>query len=126
MALSTRARLEGELNVTPGDLSLSSDALDARIAVWEELAAERADVTTAQQYAHVKALCLRAWKAALLRKADKFRAEGDVTRESDTKLRVEALDADLARAEVAAGLSAAVVDASGYLPGPGLDEWGVL
>ncbi len=104
--LKPRQRLEGELNLLPSDVGLSSAAFDDRIKLWAQLAAERAGATEAQQYQHLKALAIRAWITALSRKADKFRAEGDVTTERDILGRIERLEA----------LEAAAIDQAGLNP----------
>lgn len=121
MPLGAQARLEAELGVTADDLGLSDAQYDARIAVWESLAGEtQPDVT--RRYPSVKAYLLRTWITALTRKADKFRAEGDVTIERNMMARIALLKVDL---DVALAASLPPADSSDAAFGPLIGEWGV-
>lgn len=125
MPLSNRDRLEAELNVVPDDLSMTDAQFDVRIAVWTELASERDEVTPAQQYEHVKALLLRSWIVALMRKSDEFEAVGDIKRKIDILGRVQQFEGLERVALRNADLLIEVVGPVAANPAPEIGGWGV-
>lgn len=125
MTLSLQDRLEAELNVLPDDLGLTQAQYDARMDIWESLAAERTGVTGAQRYEHAKALLLRSWVVVLLRKADEFEAVGEMKRKTDILGRVARLEAWGAVALRNAGLLEEEVGFVSANPAPVIGGWGV-
>lgn len=117
-------RLEGLYGLDAHTLKLSEAQFARKVGLWLGLAAERETATPAQQAAHVEVLALRSWQTALMREADKFRAEGDITVEKDIMSRVAQVQKWLTAAEAAAGLTAAVVTGGGN-PAPEFAEWGL-
>lgn len=107
--LTTADRLEGLYGLTGADLGLDGAAFTRRVALWEQLAAEQGG-TSRQQQARVQVTALTNTITALMRRADRFRAEGDLTTERDI----------LGRVEVFQGwLSAAVAEADPTSPSNG-------
>lgn len=107
--LTTVDRLEGMYGLTGADLGLDGAAFTRRVALWEQLSAEQGG-TPRQQQARVRVTALTNTITALMRRADKFRAEGDITTERDI----------LGRVEVFQGwLTAAVAEADPTSPSSG-------
>ncbi|GGL18369.1 hypothetical protein [Deinococcus radiotolerans] len=127
MALSLTARLEARYGLTAEDFELEGDQYRDRAALWQELAAEREAATEPQRTAHAQALALTALIMAQTRRADKFRAEGDITTERDILGRVAIFQGWLTAAERDAGL--APPDTSPgprhANPNPTVDPWGL-
>lgn len=98
LALTTVDRLEGLYGLTGTDLGLDEMALARRVGLWEQLAAEQGG-TPQQQQARVRVTALTNTITALMRRADKFRAEGDITTERDILGRVEVFQGWLKAAE---------------------------
>ncbi|GAA3995249.1 hypothetical protein GCM10022631_01770 [Deinococcus rubellus] len=124
MPLGAQARLEAELGVTADDLGLSDAQYVSRVQAWQTLA-EETQPDELRRYFTVKAYLLRTWITALTRKADKFRAEGDVTVERNMMARVALLKADL---DVALALTLSpepTSDPADAAFGPLIGEWGV-
>jgi len=127
VALSTLERLEAGLGLIPADFELSESAYESRIELWEELAGERPEASETQRQAHIRHLALTGAIASLMRQADKFRAEGDITTEKNILGRVAILQGYQTTAELEAGL-VAPVQPSGVVsanPAPEFGEWGI-
>ncbi|GAA4002349.1 hypothetical protein GCM10022631_11300 [Deinococcus rubellus] len=125
MPLTDRDRLEAELNVVADDLGMTEAQFEARIDVWTELATERDAVTLAQQYEHVKALLLRSWIVALMRKSDEFEAVGDIKRKTNILGRVQQFEALERVALRNADLLIEVLGPVAANPAPVIGGWGV-
>ncbi|MBZ9715495.1 hypothetical protein [Deinococcus multiflagellatus] len=126
-ALSAAARLEGRYGLVAEDFALTPTDYAQRVALWEAMAAEQASATPEQRQAHVQVLALTAVIMAQTRRADKFRAEGDITTERDILGRVAIFQGWLAVAEGLAGLAppAAAPGPRRANPSPVIDPWGL-
>lgn len=124
-ALTTVDRLEGLYGLTGTDLGLDEAAFTRRVALWEQLAAEQGG-TPRQQQARVRITALTNAITALMRRADKFRAEGDITTERDILGRVKVfqgwLAAATAEADPTAPTSTGRISAN---PAPEIDGYGL-
>lgn len=121
MAVATADRLGAELGVTADDLGLTDQAFGDRIDLWKRLVAGEPDLE--RQYQRVKALLLRNWITALSREADKFRAEGELTIETNIVARIALLQADLASAVAGSGPPAFSPGSAN--PAPVIEAWGL-
>ena len=120
--LSSAETLEAFYGLTSKELGLDPQAFAGRLRLWEKVTAQKGGTSQAQA-AGVRVLALRAWVTALIGKADKFRAEGDITVERDVMARVALVQGWLAEAEAEAltPTGSAVADVFG----PSMDGWGV-
>lgn len=94
--------LAGEYNLSGIALGLSDDAYAQRLKLWTRLAGRTPGLTAAQQEAALRVLALRAWVTVLIGKADKFRAEGNITVERDIMKRIGVVQGWLEAAEAQA------------------------
>lgn len=120
--LTAAETLEGLYGLTGSELGLDEQRFAARLGLWERLAAQQRPDAPAFQQASVRAMALRAWVTALIGKADKFRAEGDITVERDVMARIGLVKAWLLEAEAEA---LPPVSSSADTFGPVMDWWGV-
>jgi len=119
VAVKVQDRLAAELNVAPEDLGLTQEAFNDRVRLWSQLAATGPDQDPERIYQRVKAHLLRNWITSLSREADKFRAEGEITVETNILARIAVLQGDLLQAQ-SAGV---VFELASY--GPVVGAWGV-
>lgn len=120
--LTAAETLEALYALTGSELGLDAERFTARLSLWERLAAQQHPGAPALQQASVRAMALRAWMTTLIRKADKFRAEDDITVERNIMARVDLVKAWLQEAEAGA---APPVATSADTFGPVIDAWGV-
>lgn len=122
LVLTAAETLEGLYGLTGSELGLDAQRFAARLDLWERLAAQKFPDGPDLQQASVRAMALRAWVTTLIGKADKFRAEGDITVERDVMARVGLVNTWLSEAEAETTPPAS---SSADTFGPVMDEWGV-
>lgn len=115
--------LAGEYNLSGADLGLSDEAYAQRLELWTRLAGRTPGLTAAQQEAALRVLALRAWVTVLIGKADKFRAEGDITVERDIMKRIGVVQDWLNAAEAQATPPASAPRRSPANPAPEIVGW---